>query len=214
MGLKDKEKKRALTEAEKRRLEKFEDTCYELEQKGYRKTELTVSIVKANIFALILGIPVFAAGLGLFFLRFGTGGFSSMTLRELVIWMIGLFVVTVLHEFIHGFTWGLYSEHYFSDIEFGFMKKYLTPYCTCTEPLSKRAYVAGALMPLIVLGILPAAASMFNGSYIMLLTGLIMIVAAAGDIMIAYYILTYRTSAEEVLYYDHPTMAGGVIFER
>ena len=214
MDLKETEKKRELSDAEKRRLEKFEDTCFELEQKGYKKTELTVSIVKANIFALILGIPVFAAGLGLFFLKFGKNGFTSMTFREFIIWIIGLFVITALHEFIHGFTWGLYSEHYFSDIEFGFMKKYLTPYCTCTEPLSKRAYVAGALMPLIVLGILPAAASMFNGSYIMLLTGLIMIVAAAGDIMIAYYILTYRTGAEEVLYYDHPTMAGGVIFER
>lgn len=40
----------------------------------------------------------------------------------------------------------------------------LTPYCHCDVPLSKRAYIAGALMPLIVLGILPGIVGVVIGS--------------------------------------------------
>lgn len=214
MGALEKEKQRELTESEKERLEHFDDVCYDLEKKGYRGTELVISIVKANVFAFILLIPVTAAGLGLFFWYNGVQVRMNFTLRELIVFIIGLFVLTALHEFIHGFAWGLYSEHYFADIEFGFMKQYLTPYCTCKEPLRKKPYIAGALMPLIALGILPMAASIINGSYIMLITGVIMTDAAAGDIMIVYKILKHRTSSDDVLYMDHPTMGGVYVFER
>ncbi|MBR3146978.1 MAG: DUF3267 domain-containing protein [Eubacterium sp.] len=212
--LKEIEKQRSLTEAEKRRVELFNDTCMDLERQGYRGTELTVSIVKANVFALVFGIPVLCIGIGLFLMRFGAAGMGSMTFRELLIWLIGLFVMIVLHEFIHGFTWGLYAEHYFKDIEFGFIRKYMTPYCTCTVPLRKREYILGALMPLIVLGILPTVASMFNGSFIMLFSGLIMTISAAGDILIVREILKHGSKSDDVLYMDHPTMAGGMMFER
>ena len=212
--LKEKEKERTLTEAEKRRLEQFEDICYDYEHQGYRKTELTISMAHANIFAIIFTIPVFIIGWVLFILRFGFSAMRPMTLRELVIWIIGLAVIVVLHEFIHGFCWGLYAEHYFKDIEFGFIWKYLTPYCTCMAPLTKKQYLFGTAMPLIVLGILPTCAALINGSYLMLFTGLIMIGAASGDILIMREIMRYRTDAKDVLYLDHPTMGGGVILER
>ena len=214
MDLKEQEKKRTLTENEQARLEKFEDNCYDLEQQGYRKTELTVSIIKANMFALLFSIPVFVIGIGLFVWRYGFSGLGPMTVREIFITLIGFVVLTILHEFIHGFTWGLYAEHYFQDIEFGFMKAYLTPYCTCTVPLNKKQYIIGTLMPLIVLGILPVISALVNGNYITLFLGLMMTVAASGDILIAHEILNYRTEATDVMYIDHPTMAGGVIFER
>ena len=38
--------------------------------------------------------------------------------------------------------------------------------------------------------------------------------ANAGDIMIVWFLLTYRSRAETVVYMDHPTQAGGVIFEK
>ena len=213
-GLKEIEKERELTESEKQRLEVFEDTCYDLERQGYRKTELTISLVKANIFAFVLAVPVIIIGMGLFFWIHGFSANIEMTFRELVIWVVGLVVVVVLHEFIHGFVWGLYAEHYFKDIDFGFISRYMTPYCACSAPLNKKQYILGAIMPLIVLGILPTVASMINGSYLMLMTGLFMTIAAAGDIMIVYEILKYKTDAKDVLYLDHPTMGGGVIFER
>ena len=47
-----KEKARELSPAEKQRLEKFEALSDDLIRQGYRRTELTISIVKANIFAI------------------------------------------------------------------------------------------------------------------------------------------------------------------
>ena len=47
-----------------------------------------------------------------------------------------------------------------------------------------------------------------------LLMGLLMIDIATGDILIIRKILAYKTSAKDVVYMDHPTDAGGVIFER
>lgn len=213
MDVKEKERKRELTDAEKRRLELFNDNCYDLERQGYRKTELTISIVKANIFAMILAVPVGIVSFGLFYLKNGADAVMRLSFRELIIFIFGMAILTVLHEFVHGFTWGLFSEHYFKDIEFGIMKGYMTPYCTCTMPLKKNEYIAGALMPLITLGIMPTAASIFNGSYMMLLLGFIMIVAAAGDIMIVHGLLKYNAS-DDVLCLDHPTMGGLVVFER
>ena len=214
MDVKEKETKRELTEAEKRRLENFNDICDDLTQHGYKKTEITISIVKANLFAMIFAIPVFVIGLGLFFLRHSVSAWFFESSRELIIFVVGLLFLTVLHEFVHGFVWGLYSEHYFKDIEFGFMRQYLTPYCTCTEPLRKGPYIAGAIMPLIALGILPTIAGIINGSFMTLLIGLVMTVAAAGDIMIIYELLKYKTTAETVLCLDHPTMGGLVVFEK
>jgi hypothetical protein len=80
--------------------------------------------------------------------------------------------------------------------------------------LKKGPYILGALMPLIVLGILPTAAAIFTGSLLWLNVGLIMIVSAGGDILIVLQILRYHTNASEIRYYDHPTQAGGVIFEK
>ena len=213
MDLKAKEKQRELTEDEKRRLDDFEDICYDMKRIGYRETELTISIVAANIFGLVFAVPVFALGFAAFIMKNGTDGLM-LSLRELLLFIVGLIVLIVLHEFVHGLVWGMYAEHYYKDIHFGIVKKYLTPYCTCTMPLRKGPYIAGGIMPLIVLGILPSVASVFNGSYLMLLLGLIMTVAAAGDIMIVWQLLRYKTDAKDVFCLDHPTMSGLVIFER
>ena len=94
------------------------------------------------------------------------------------------------------------------------MKQYLTPYCTCLVPLSRGQYIFGALMPMIVLGILPMIVGILTGSMPVLFMGIIMTVSAAGDIMIVWRLLTYRSQAETVVYIDHPTQAGGVIFEK
>ena len=52
------------------------------------------------------------------------------------------------------------------------------------------------------------------GSFSVLFMGIIMTVSAAGDIMIVWCLLTYRSRADTIVYMDHPTQAGGVIFEK
>ena len=207
------EASRKLTKAEQRRLEAFEKMSEEKIAAGYRRTNLTIGIVKANVFAIVLLIPVAIIGLVLYFWKngFNLGG---MDFSNYLLFMIAFLVLIVVHELIHGVSWAIFSEHHFKDIEFGFMWKYLTPYCTCSVPLSKGQYIFGALMPMVLLGIVPMIVGILTGWFLWLLIGIIMTDAAAGDIMIVWNILNYKTTAQEFVYVDHPTQAGGVIFER
>ncbi len=209
------EKDRELTEAEKKRLANYEALRERLTEEGYSARELTVGIVKANVFALILAIPLLALTVFLFFVR-NRASLDGELLRPetTIILVVMLLMLTVVHELLHGLTWGIYAKDHFKSIEFGFMKDYLTPYCTCTGPLEKGPYILGALMPLIVLGIIPAVSAIFSGSFWVLILGDLMILSAGGDILIVLKLLMYKSSASETLIIDHPTQAGSVIFEK
>ena len=201
----EKEKSRELTEAEKRRMEKFEAMSESMIAQGYRKVELTVSVVFANVFSVILFIPVFGLSLWIFFSRNPDTEFHAWSATGIIL-LISFVVLTVVHELIHGLSWSIFTRHHWQDIEFGFMKQYLTPYCNCKEPLTKGQYIFGAVIPLI--------AGILAGSFDVLLIGIVMTVAAAGDILIIWKVLTYQSKAGTVVYVDHPTQAGGVIFEK
>ena len=209
------EKNRKLSAKEQKRLNVFEETCERLSQEGYKKTDLTISIVKGNLFVLLLAIPIVAIGVLLFAWK-NPLSLLTPTAQGSLLFIMLYIVLIVVHELIHGLTWSLFSEHHFKDIEFGFMKEYLTPYCTCTTPLLKNHYIMGALMPCIVLGIIPTAIGILLGSSLFFWIGIIMILSAGGDIMIVWKVLAFKKQdeSEEVLIYDHPTQAGSVIFER
>ena len=208
-----KETARELTEAERRRLERFEALAEKMKAEGYRRTDLTISIVAANVFALVLFVPLFIGGMALFILK-NSAGRIDMGPSSVFGIMIAMLVLIVVHELIHGLVWSISAERGFKDIEFGFMVKYLTPYCTCGVPLSKGQYIAGALAPLVFLGIVPMIWGILAGSFPVLLVGIIMADSAAGDIQIVWQILRYKSGSIDVVYIDHPTQGGGVIFER
>lgn len=213
----ERETSRELTAVEQKRLDRFKDISGQMEESGYRRVELTVSIVRANLVAVILLIPLAVIGFGLFLLKNRDRGIDTGISRGplgMLLFLVLLVALIVVHEAIHGASWAFFTKRGFRDIEFGFMKQYLTPYCTCTIPLTKGQYIFGALMPFLVLGVLPMALGIITGFLPGLLMGIIMADSAAGDLMIVWNILRYRTNAKELVYMDHPTQAGGVIFER
>ena len=203
------EKDRKLSAKEQKRLGVFEETCERLSREGYKKTDLTIGIVKANLFVFLLAIPIVAIGVLLFAWR-NPISLLTPTPHGSLLFIVLFFVLIVAHELIHGLTWSIYAEHHFKDIEFGFMKEYLTPYCL------KSHYIMGALMPCIVLGILPTAIGILLGSHLLFWIGIVMILSAGGDIMIVWKVLTFKKQdlSKEILIYDHPTQAGSVIFEK
>lgn len=206
------EEKKNLSEEEKKRLERFEQISGEMTAKGYTRKDLTVDIGKANTFGLFLIIPLAVIGYGLYYLVNHKLEFSAGP--NVFVFFITILVLTVLHELIHGITWSLFTPNHFKDIQFGIMKPSMTPYCTYLCTLGKWQHITGTGMPLIVLGIIPMLAGVFTRDPYLLLLGIIMADAAAGDIMIIHRLLTYKTDAKEIVYMDHPTSAGGVIFER
>lgn len=209
------EKDRKLSEKELRRLAVFEETCERFQQQGYKMTNLTIGIVNANLSVMLLAIPIVVIGVLLFVWK-NPIELLRPNFQGSLLFIVLLIVLIVVHELIHGLTWSLFSEHHFKDIEFGFMKEFLTPYCTCTIPLSKSQYIWGALMPCILLGILPTALGILLGSSLWFWIGIVMILAAGGDIMIVMKVMAFKKQSEstEILVYDHPTQAGSVILER
>ena len=211
MVMKKEKEERVLSAAEKRRAENLKKYTAEMEQQGYTRQDLIISIGKANVFAVFLLIPLFIIGYGLYYMVHREFDFSRYNLFVLLILIV---VLTVIHELIHGTCWSIFTPHRFKDIEFGFMKSSLTPYCTCLVPLKKGQYIFGTIMPLILLGIIPMIIGIVIGNPNALFIGIIMADAAAGDIMVIDQILRYRSSAKDIVYLDHPTEAGLVVFER
>lgn len=209
----EKEKSRKLTPAEKKRLDDFEALSDSMIENGYKRVNLTISIVKANIFAIALLVPLFLIGISSFVLYNEDSSFHQDPM-EFIVFILVFILLIFVHEGIHGFTWSLFSRNGFKDIEFGFMKEYMTPYCTCKVPLKKSQYILGAIMPCLILGILPMIAGVLWNSWSMLLMGIIMTDSAAGDLMIIYQILRYKSDAKDIVYIDHPTQGGGVVFEK
>lgn len=204
-------KGRKLTAAEQRRLEAFEKTSEEMKRQGYTRHDLTIDMGKANVFSILLVILFLIVGVGLFYIVNCKLEFAR---SDLVLIVVALLVLTVVHELIHGACWSLFTPHHFKDIEFGVMISAMAPYCACLVPLKKEQHLFGTAMPLIVLGILPMIAGIALGNLTVLLIGAFMAAGAAGDIMIIRALLGYKSHAGEIVYMDHPTEAGGVVFER
>lgn len=208
---KNKNNANMLSEAERRRLERFEKIAEEMRHQGYTRKDLTVGMGKANAFSILMMIPMFVVGLGLYYLVHRKVEFFHI---NWLVFLVGLVALTAVHELIHGACWSLFTPHHFKDIEFGIMKPSITPYCACLVPLKKSQHLLGTVMPLVILGILPMIAGIAIGNPGVLFMGIIMACGAAGDILIIRMILGHKSSANEIVYMDHPTEAGGVVFER
>lgn len=85
----------------------------------------------------------------------------------------------------------------FQSIEFGVMWQYLTPYCTCTEPLSRNQYIIGAAMPS-PLGIIPTLISIALAQLPLFILGQIVIFAGGGDLLIIESLVKYKEKEETV----------------
>ena len=83
-------------------------------------------------------------------------------------------------------------------------------YCHCDEPMHIPGYMMGAMMPCIVLGVIPAIVALFIGSLPLLAWGIFFIAAAAGDVWMTW-LLTKENPKSMVL--DHPSEAGFYIIE-
>ena len=143
--------------------------------------KVAIDIVKANIFAVVIMVIAAIVFLVPFFWiwkdKGGTrdvdnivGGYqpTSELLGGFGDWSITFILVIVgivVHELIHGLTWACYAKSGWKSISFGVMWKLLTPYCHCDEPMHIPGYMMGAMMPCIVLGVIPAIAALFCSSW-------------------------------------------------
>lgn len=169
------------------------------------KREVIIDMNKANGFAIVMLVVVGVVLAGLFRLIWGRWTDGEGLTGSGILLLLGLIVAIVVHELIHGLTWSLFAPRGLHSIKFGIMKKYLNPYCHCSEPLPRNGYLWGALMPGIVTGLIPAIVALAIGSFSLLVFSIIMISMASGDLMIA--LLALKEDPRCTIY-DHPTEGG------
>jgi hypothetical protein len=126
------------------------------------------------------------------------------TLLYLGFLLVGIFA----HEAIHGLAWALFGRLPLRRIRFGFKLMTLTPYAHALDPLPAGAYRLGALLPAILLGVVPFVAGTLIGSLPLALFGMLFILAAGGDLLVLWLI---RGVDPQALVLDHPSRAGCIV---
>jgi hypothetical protein len=191
---------------------------------NYKKETLTINLVKANIYGILGMIPIVmiytipfciiwkekltALNFKNYIKEFNLVNNSFPISASIIIIMI---LGIIMHELIHGITWSKYTEKGFKSIKFGILWKMLTPYCHCKEPLKVKEYILGAIMPAIILGLIPALYAIIFGNIFILIFSIFFTAVAIGDFMI---INLLRKENMNSLVLDHPTEAGCFIYRK
>lgn len=196
--------------APKEILENYEQQKKLFLQAGYVEQQETVTIVKANIMAVVTAGP-FAAAEVLVWILYGQNFLKDFSIWDIV-WYLALFMLSIfIHELLHGIGWGFWAKQGFKSIHLGIMREYATPYCHCKEPLKPGQYLFGCVLPFLVLGIgffIPAIAA---GSPLLLLLCVSNVLSAGGDTTIAIMLKKYL-GRRECYILDHPEQCGFVAF--
>lgn len=185
--------------------------------------KLTINLVYANTFALLFIIPIFIL-FGLPYILIWNDQFTIQYIKENLpkatnewiyiqgfLFIAVMFLGIVLHELIHGITWAYFANKGFKSIKFGVLWKMVTPYCHCIEPLTVKHYILGAVMPAIILGIIPSIIAIAIGSLGLILFGTFFTLAAGGDFLM---INILRKEKFDSLVQDHPSEIGCYIYRK
>jgi len=180
------------------------------EVKTENTTEYTVPMGKVNGMALLLLVPILIVYLLPFLLIWDFEtlkiGYKAFLKSILFILIGGI----IFHELLHGITWAVFVKGGFKQLKFGINWRYLAPYAHFKKPLKIKIYLAGALMPLLVLGILPGIFGIILGNGFYLLFGIFFTWAAAGDILASIRLFQLPMNG---LVQDHPDKLGFIIFK-
>lgn len=204
--------KRKLTEKELKRKNDFEKISPEMQQKGYKIKNMTINIRQANFLGPLSMLPFIALT---FLFYYNVNGFDLGEISLGFVVAAFLFIpLTILHELIHGITWGFFAKNHFHSIDFGFIWSSFSPYYTCSEPLEKWQYLLGTAMPTLVLGGGAAVVSVMTNQLLLFILAEYMILSGGGDFLIILKSMLYRTDKQESVYCDHPYECGFVVFEK
>lgn len=208
------EKERVLTSAEIKRKEGAERISALLEQDGYGKRELIFSVSQANLLAVVVMLPFIVLAAYMFRIFSDVDISFSLEHFKFIVFFLVLMLLFILHEGIHGLTWGCFAKNHYHSISFGVIWKAITPYCSCTEPLTKKQYILGSAMPTLILGFGMATISIFTDNFLLFVLSECMILGGGGDFLVILKILMNKPNGRNAIYLDHPYECGVIMFEK
>lgn len=170
----------------------------------------TVSVLRANLAALLFSIPIITFST-LAFLLLWPLETLSIAIDFVLLWTIPIIILGVLaHEFLHGVTWSAFAKKGWKSIQFGIKWSSLTPYCHCKEPLLKLHYTIGTAMPFIIMSIIPIVLSVALGNGVLLIIGILFGMSAGGDLLGLWML---RKADTKDWIQDHPDEIGFIIID-
>lgn len=190
--------------------EHFEEVKQKMVLEGFKDHSKTLSVKKATYLSLLLCVPFMLFFIFSFQIRHGKVFAIFDSISQLMILFISSLFLIVIHEAIHGLTWGIACEKGMKSIRFGVFWSSFTPYCHCKEPLTYYNYLLGALMPFIILGIGITAFGIVNGSLLLFWLGIFNILASGGDLLIAVMLRHFKNGK----IVDHPSEIGFVAYQK
>ena len=194
-------------------------------EEKYAKEEVTLNIARLHIFGLfVLVATVLLFGLPFYYiwpgeiqkvidtLRHNYAMDSQerliMGVKNLAICLAIVLPLIVIHELLHGLFYSIFSENRFKSLKFGFVPKKLIAYCDCTEVLRINHFIIGAIMPLILMGLIPTIISLFIGNIILLYWGMLLIAVSYVDLWGVLKLL--KEKKDGWIIFNSPEMAGTI----
>ena len=160
------------------------------EQVATVENDCSVSMLGANLLVVVSAGPI-AAALALAYA-------AKWGMRSLVYGVLA-------HELIHGVAWAVFARRPLSSIQIGVRWRNVTPYAHPKDAMPVGAYRVGAVMPAVVMGVLPAVGAIVLGWPRLMAWSLVFVLAAGGDLVVLW--LIRRVPAGRMVR-DHPTRAG------
>lgn len=171
--------------------------------------DLSISAWKAQIWALLLMVPVVFMCVAPYLIIWGNDALDGV-LEGVHAWvLIGVFIGGIAaHELLHGIGWALAGRQRWEAVSFGFKLKSLTPYAHVGEPLEAWAYRIGAALPGVTLGLVPWGISLVIGHGPLHIFGVIFTASALGDAIVLWLLRDVPANARVQ---DHPDRVGGIL---
>lgn len=106
-----------------------------------------------------------------------------------MVWVPTLFILIailgiILHEAIHALFFSFFLPSRFQGVKFGFNEQYGIPFVHIKEPITVLGFRVGAIMPLVILGIIPVILGFFYGSFGPTAFGALFTISASGDLLL------------------------------
>lgn len=173
------------------------------------KKDISISIAKANFYALITPLPFILILFGVNIYIWKWRNFISQlfinNFQSFIIFMLLVFLGIPIRGFIVGRTWQLFGKNKSNTVRHRFSWKSMALLVNCKEPIEVNKYRLGIAMPGIILGFLPAVIGILTGNAVIFVFGLFGVYFAGGDILTLWLIRNVKAG---YLVEDHPTRLG------
>ena len=195
--------------------ELFQKQCLVLQELGYKTHEQSISRRKANkasgvilLFSCIMLCVMFLCFLD--FSNFLNADYLQSLLIGCVLLLPSVVLSFPLHDFIHGITWGILGKD-LKSIHFCRIK--LNPACYYARPLPESFYIAGVLMPCILLGLFPCIMSIAFQNVVLLILGIAGLSGARSDIA-SFLVILFSASSKKMMVIGKPNDHGFNLYSK